>query len=177
MATVFPLYNVNDDMLTPRETPPHTRTVRAQPPSGTPRLAQPPPPPQTWGTQSQSAPTPLKRPMRTLKRGAQARGQCLGTWTLVRRMPARSGSPKLARGTFDHWTTISADIGPVVVGPSWLSTKQESSPERLTGCSHPNCPPRTTRASSAPHGIRTLDLLTARRDLCPLLPSPSSPPG
>jgi len=50
--------------------------------------------------------------------------------------------------TFDHWTNISADCGPVVIGPSWLSTKQESSPERLTGCDHPNCPPRTTRATS-----------------------------
>jgi len=24
--------------------------------------------------------------------------------------------------TFDHWTTISADCGPVVEGPSWLTT-------------------------------------------------------
>jgi len=29
---------------------------------------------------------------------------------------------RLTRGTFDHWTTMSADCGPVVVGPSWLST-------------------------------------------------------
>jgi len=27
-----------------------------------------------------------------------------------------------ARRSFDHWTTISADCGPVVEGPSWLST-------------------------------------------------------
>jgi len=54
----------------------------------------------------------------------------------------------------------NADCGPVVEGPSSLSTKQESSPERLTGCDHPNCP------TSVPHGIRTLDFLTARRNLC-----------
>jgi len=47
-----------------------------------------------------------------------------------------------ARRDFDHWTNISADCGPVVEGPSWLSTKQESPPERLTVCDHPNCPPR-----------------------------------
>jgi len=28
-------------------------------------------------------------------------------------------------GTFDNWTTISADGGLVVEGPSWLSTNQE----------------------------------------------------
>jgi len=36
-------------------------------------------------------------------------------------------------------------------GPYWLTTKQESSPEILTKCDHPNCPPRTTRATSVPH--------------------------
>ena len=30
--------------------------------------------------------------------------------------------------------------------PSWLTTKQESSPERLLGVDHPHCPERTTRA-------------------------------
>jgi len=34
---------------------------------------------------------------------------------------------------------------------------------RLTGCDHPNCPQRTTRATSTPRGIRTLDLLLAMR--------------
>ena len=38
---------------------------------------------------------------------------------------------------------ISADISPVGEAPSWLTTKQESSPERLTGCDHPNCPKLT----------------------------------
>jgi len=47
-----------DDRHT-RETPPHTRTARAQTPSGTPPPAQPPPPPQTWGAQSHSASTPI----------------------------------------------------------------------------------------------------------------------
>jgi len=48
--------------------------------------------------------------------------------------------------------------------PSWLTTKQESSPERLTEWDHPNCPLRTTRATSVPHGIRTLHLLLPSRD-------------
>jgi len=61
-----------------------------------------------------------------------------------------------------------ADISLVGSTPSWLTIKQESSPERLTGCGHPNFPPRTTRATSVPLGIRTLDLLLARRDLRPL---------
>ena len=56
--------------------------------------------------------------------------------------------------------------------PCWLTTIQESSPERLlgvvTGCDHPNRPQRTTRATSIPHGIRTLDVLSARRELRPL---------
>jgi len=64
---------------------------------------------------------------------------------------------------------ISADVGPVGEGPYWLTTKQESSPERLTGCDHPNCPPRTTRATSVPHGIRTLDLVLSTM-LTPCLP-------
>ena len=44
--------------------------------------------------------------------------------------------------------------------PFWRRTKQESSPDRLTGCDHPNYPQRTTRATSTPRGIRTLDLLS-----------------
>jgi len=38
--------------------------------------------------------------------------------------------------------------------PTWLTTKQESSPEETTGCDHPNCPPRTTRAGfTSPMGF------------------------
>jgi len=33
-------------------------------------------------------------------------------------------------GKFAHWTTFSADVGPVVEGPSWLSTEGMV----LTGC-------------------------------------------
>jgi len=47
-------------------------------------------------------------------------------------------------GTFDHWTTISADGGPVVEGPSWLSTgtththatKAEHTGRFLLRCGH-----------------------------------------
>jgi len=42
--------------------------------------------------------------------------------------------------------------------PFRITTKQKSSPERLTQCDHPNCPQRTTRATNTPLGIRTLDL-------------------
>ena len=55
----------------PRETPPHTRTARAQPPAAHRRL--PPPPPQSRGTQSYSAPTPLKQPMLTPEGGPRPR--------------------------------------------------------------------------------------------------------
>ena len=42
--------------------------------------------------------------------------------------PLRDGFMLTPGGTFDHWTTISADVGPVVEGPSWLSTHQEFDP-------------------------------------------------
>jgi len=61
-----------DDCIPPRGTSPHqdsTGTV----PSGTPPPAQPPPPPQTWVTQSHSAPTPLKRTMLTPEGGPRPR--------------------------------------------------------------------------------------------------------
>jgi len=54
--------------LPPRDTSPHQDSAGTAP-GGTPPSAQPPPPPQTRGTQSQRAPTPLKRPMLTPKGG------------------------------------------------------------------------------------------------------------
>ena len=47
--------------IPPRDTSPHQDSAGTAP-SGTPPPAPPPPPPQTQGTQSHSAPTPLKRP-------------------------------------------------------------------------------------------------------------------
>ena len=52
---------VYDDCIPPRDTSPHQDSTGTAP-SGTPPPMQPPPPPQTRGTQSHSAPTPLKRP-------------------------------------------------------------------------------------------------------------------
>jgi len=54
----------DDDCIPPRDTSPHQDSTGTAP-SGTPPPAQPPPPPRTRGTQSHSAPTPLKRPMLT----------------------------------------------------------------------------------------------------------------
>ena len=48
--------------IPPRDTSPYQDSAGTAP-SGTPPPAQPPPPPQTRGTQSHSAPTPLKRPV------------------------------------------------------------------------------------------------------------------
>ena len=70
--------------LPPRDASPH------QDSAGTAPISTPPPSPAAPATtdtgntvpQSHSASTPLKRPMLTLKRGAQARGQRLGKWTL-----------------------------------------------------------------------------------------------
>jgi len=50
--------------IPPRDTSPHQDSAGTAP-SGTPPPAQPPPPPQTRGTQSHSAPTPLKWPLLT----------------------------------------------------------------------------------------------------------------
>ena len=57
------IYNDNGD-VNPRDTSPDQDSTGTAP-SGTPPTAQPPPPPQTRGTQSHSAPTPLKQPMLT----------------------------------------------------------------------------------------------------------------
>jgi len=72
----------HDDVY-PRETPPHIRTARASPQRHT-AAGTAAPPPQTWGTQSHSAPTPLKRPMLTPEGGPRPRVKRLGTWTLLR---------------------------------------------------------------------------------------------
>ena len=61
------------DMFTPQETPPRTRTGQAQPPAAHRRRHSRPPPPQTRGTQSHSAPTPLKRPMLATEGGPKPR--------------------------------------------------------------------------------------------------------
>jgi len=57
-----------DDCLPPRDTSQHQDSTGTTP-SSTPPPSQPPPPPQTRGTQSHSAPTPLKRPMLTPEGG------------------------------------------------------------------------------------------------------------
>ena len=63
LSELVHLYNIMMIMIVyPREAPPHTRTARAQPPAAHRRRHSRPPPPQTRGTQSHSAPTPLKRP-------------------------------------------------------------------------------------------------------------------
>ena len=54
-------------------------------------------------------------------------------------------------GCFPNWTTISADSGPVgntPFCPLAITTKQESSPERLLGVDHPNFPHVPTLATS-----------------------------
>jgi len=61
-----------DDCIPPRDISSHQDSTGTAL-SGTPPPAQPPPPPQTQGTQSHSAPTPLKRPMLAPEGGPRPR--------------------------------------------------------------------------------------------------------
>jgi len=67
--------------ISPTVTSPHQDSTSTAP-SGTPPPAQPPTPPQTRGTQSHSAPTPLKRPISQVWETVSAGGEGApgGSW-------------------------------------------------------------------------------------------------
>jgi len=90
-------------LVYPRETPPHTRTARAQPAAAHRRRGSRPYHHQTRETQFHSAPTPLKRPMLTPERGPRPRvsAWARGRWSVHQEMRCA----RMSRPSFHYkWT-------------------------------------------------------------------------
>jgi len=80
---VIYVHTHDDDDVYPRETPPHIRTARASPQRHTAAGTAAPTTADTGNTVPQRA-NPTQTAYAHPRRRAQAQGQRLGTWTLVR---------------------------------------------------------------------------------------------
>jgi len=99
----------DDDDVYPRETPPHIRTARASPQRHTAAgTAAPTSTADTGNTVPQRA-NPIQTAYAHPRRRAQAQGQRLGTWTLVRAQKAPSADStqwyhrKIGTSTITHY--------------------------------------------------------------------------